>query len=116
MRQPVNDIKASGYRYPGVTPFSVEQADIFFGREQDIKGLYRLPEKDQLPARRLIEEGLVAEGEAMRLSLHESYIVQEFGVSEQLLGTLVESRLLRSEPFLRGGYTYEVSHDRLVLV
>ncbi len=68
----------------------------------------------QLPARRLIEDGLVSDGEAMRLSLHESFIIQEFGAGKALLEQLVDSRLLRSEPFLRGGYTYELSHDRLV--
>ena len=50
----------------------------------------------------------------MRLSLHEAYIAREFGVDKPLLETLVDSRLLRAEPFLRGGYTYELSHDRLV--
>ncbi|TAK43020.1 MAG: ATP-binding protein [Saprospiraceae bacterium] len=73
-----------------------------------------LPEDSRLPARRLIEDGLVSEGEAMRLTLHESYIRQEFGVDKTLLEQLVDIRLLRSEPFLRGGYTYELSHDRLV--
>ncbi|MBK8965340.1 MAG: hypothetical protein IPM36_01420 [Lewinellaceae bacterium] len=73
-----------------------------------------LPADQQLPARRLIEDGLVSEGEAMRLSLHESFIIQEFGADKTLLEQLVDSRLLRSEPFLRGGYTYELSHDRLV--
>lgn len=73
-----------------------------------------LPEPQRLPARKLIEDGLVSEGEAMRLSLHESYILHEFGVDKALLERLVDSRLLRSEPFLRGGYTFELSHDRLV--
>lgn len=73
-----------------------------------------LPTGEQTAARRLIEDGLVSEGEAMRLSLHESYILHEFGVQKKMLEDLVDSRLLRSEPFLRGGYTYELSHDRLV--
>lgn len=73
-----------------------------------------LPEADKKAARHLIEDGLVSEGEAMRLSLHEAYIAQEFKVHKDLLEKLVDSRLLRSEPFLRGGYTYELSHDRLV--
>lgn len=73
-----------------------------------------LPEKHQIPARKLIEEGLVSEGEAMRLTLHESFISQEYGVEKKLLERLVDSRLLRSEPFIRGGYSYELSHDRLV--
>lgn len=73
-----------------------------------------LPTAQQPAARLLIEDGLVSDGEAMRLSLHEAYIAHEFGVGKPLLETLVDSRLLRSEPFLRGGYTYELSHDRLV--
>ncbi|MDZ7868605.1 MAG: hypothetical protein U5L02_05260 [Rheinheimera sp.] len=35
-------------------------------------------------------------------SLHERYILSEYGVDKQLLEQLVDSRLLRSEPFLRG--------------
>jgi formylglycine-generating enzyme required for sulfatase activity len=50
----------------------------------------------------------------MRLSLHEAFIAQEYGVGKALLEALVDSRLLRAEPFLRGGYTYELSHDRLM--
>jgi len=73
-----------------------------------------LSEAQQNAARRLIEDGLVSDGEAMRLTLHEAYIAQEFRVNKALLETLVDSRLLRAEPFLRGGYTYELSHDRLV--
>jgi hypothetical protein len=66
-------------------------------------------------ARTLIEDGLVSKGEdGMRLSLHESFIEQEYQVNAPLLERLVNSRLLRSEPFLRGGYTYELSHDRLL--
>ncbi|MCO6493488.1 MAG: ATP-binding protein [Phaeodactylibacter sp.] len=65
-------------------------------------------------ARRLIEEGLVMEGEKIRLSLHEAQIEKQFGVGVPLLNRLVDSRLLRAEPFLRGGYTYELAHDRLV--
>ncbi len=79
--------------------------------DEKIEGL---PTNKQISARRFIEEGLVSEGEAMRLSLHESYILQEFGIEKSLLEDLVDSRLLRSEPYLRGGYTYELSHDRLV--
>lgn len=66
-------------------------------------------------ARKLIEEGLVLEGENnIRLSLHEAQITQQYGVSRALLERLVNSRLLRAEPFLRGGYAYELAHDRLV--
>lgn len=79
--------------------------------EQKIRSL--APEQ-QPAARLLIEDGLVSDGEAMRLTLHEAYITQEYAVDKPLLEALVDSRLLRAEPFLRGGYTYELSHDRLV--
>lgn len=65
-------------------------------------------------ARKLIEEGLVLEGENIRLSLHEAQITHQYHVNSELLERLVNSRLLRAEPFLRGGYTYELAHDRLV--
>ena len=71
-------------------------------------------EETQMAARRLIEEGLVLEGENIRLSLHESQIKRQYQVDSSLLERLVNSRLLRSEPFLRGGYSYELAHDRLV--
>ncbi len=80
--------------------------------EEKIAGLIQ---EEQLPARKLIEEGLVSEGEqGMRLSLHESTIESQHGVHKEMLSHLVDQRLLRSEPFLRGGYTYELSHDRLL--
>lgn len=73
-----------------------------------------LPANYRQAARYLIEDGLVSEGEAMRLTLHEAYILKEFKIDKTLLEKLVDNRLLRAEPFLRGGYTYELSHDRLV--
>jgi formylglycine-generating enzyme required for sulfatase activity len=79
--------------------------------DEKIRGL---APAQQAPARRLIEDGLVSEGDPMRLSLHEAFIAQEYGVGKALLEALVDSRLLRAEPFLRGGYTYELSHDRLM--
>lgn len=79
--------------------------------EEKIKDL---PPPLQLHARKLIEEGLISENEGLRLSLHENSILHEFGVDKNLLNMLIDNRLLRSEPFLRGGYTYELSHDRLV--
>ncbi len=71
-------------------------------------------DSSQYAARKLIEEGLVMEGENIRLSLHEAQITKQYGVDANLLERLVNSRLLRAEPFLRGGYTYELAHDRLV--
>lgn len=68
----------------------------------------------QLPARRLIEEGLVFEEEERRLSLYEGQIFKTYGISPEALSQLVNAHLLRAEPSLHGGYTYELSHDTLV--
>ena len=69
---------------------------------------------EQLAARRLIEEGLIFEEEERRLSLYEGQIERSYGVEKTLLDQLVATHLLRAEPSLRGGYTYELSHDTLV--
>ncbi len=73
-----------------------------------------LPEADRLAACRLIEEGLIFEEEERRLTLFEGQIARTYGISPELLRTLVDTHLIRSEPSLRGGYTYELSHDTLV--
>ncbi|MEM9919036.1 MAG: hypothetical protein AAF990_13125 [Bacteroidota bacterium] len=73
-----------------------------------------LSEENQLAARDLIEQGLVSEGEGMRLTLHEAFILNKYHIAKPLLEQLVDSRLLRAEPFIRGGYSYELAHDRLV--
>ncbi|HNG89812.1 MAG TPA: ATP-binding protein, partial [Saprospiraceae bacterium] len=69
---------------------------------------------DQLAARQLIEEGLVYEKEQRRLSLFDVQIQEKYGISEDLLSRLVDTHLIRAEPNLRGGFTYELSHDTLV--
>ncbi len=68
----------------------------------------------QLAVRRLIEEGLIFEAEERRLNLYEGQITKQYKVTKALLDQLVDSRLLRAEPSMRGGYTYELSHDTLV--
>ncbi|MCB0639614.1 MAG: hypothetical protein KDC54_23480, partial [Lewinella sp.] len=76
-----------------------------------------LDEEEQLPAKRLIEEGLIfdeGEGKGIRLSLYEGQITQIYYVQAETLAKLVNSHLLRAEPSLAGGYTYELSHDTLV--
>lgn len=73
-----------------------------------------LPDAARLPARRLIEEGLVFEEEERRLTLYEGQITRTYGIGPELLRTLLDTHLIRSEPSLRGGYTYEMSHDTLV--
>ncbi len=69
---------------------------------------------EQLSARRLIEEGLVYEKEQRRLTLFDVQILDNYSIREDLLRRLVDTHLLRAEPNLRGGYTYELSHDTLV--
>ncbi len=69
---------------------------------------------EQLPVRRLIEEGLVFEEEEHRLSLYEGQIFKIYKIKAETLQKLVDSHLLRAEPSLSGGYTYELSHDTLV--
>ena len=70
--------------------------------------------EDQLAARRLIEEGLIFEEEERRLSLYEGQILKGYNISPELLRQLLDTHLIRSEPSMRGGYTYELSHDTLV--
>ncbi len=71
-------------------------------------------EEEQLAARRLVEEGLVYEEEERRLSLYEGIILKVYDIAPDTLRKLVDSHLLRAEPSLQGGYTYELSHDTLV--
>ena len=70
--------------------------------------------EEQLASRLLIEEGLIFEEEKRRLSLYEGQIRKNFDVSEELLRKLVDSHIIRAEPSMQGGYTYELSHDTLV--
>ncbi len=71
-------------------------------------------EEEQKLARTLIEDGLILEEEARRLTLYEGQINREYHVSSELLAKLVDSHLLRAEASARGGFTYELSHDTLV--
>ena len=70
--------------------------------------------KEQLAARKFIEDGLIFEEEERRLSLYEGQIYKNFGITAELLSRLVDSHLLRAEPAIQGGFTYELSHDTLV--
>jgi len=71
-------------------------------------------EDDIKRTRHLIEDGLLLEEEETRLTLHEGQIAALFNVPPKLLTRLVDVGLLRSEPSLRGGYTYELPHDTLI--
>lgn len=106
-----NQVEKAGLTHLGLNQIGDPNSVVINYYDEKINAL--LP-GNRLPARRLIEDGLVSEGEGMRLSLHEAFIFQEYGVEKELLEKLVDNRLLRSEPFLRGGYSYELSHDRLV--
>ena len=69
---------------------------------------------ERLRARKLIEEGLVFEEEERRLSLYEGQIYRIYGLQTETLQRLVDVHLLRAEPSLQGGFSYELSHDTLV--
>jgi len=71
-------------------------------------------EADRLAARHLIEDGLIFEEEERRISLYEGQVLRDYGIRPELLRQLLDTHLIRSEPSLRGGYTYELSHDTLV--
>ena len=71
----------------------------------------RLPGEWQSIARRFIEEGLIVNGK--RVGLAEGLEKSQFGVDEQLLKQLLDSRLIRTES-IHLGKIYEVSHDTLV--
>ncbi|WP_086540831.1 nSTAND1 domain-containing NTPase, partial [Algoriphagus antarcticus] len=85
-------------------------ADIFEEHYNTI--INSLPDENQLQARILIEDKLIIGGN--RVPLPESVITSEHQIPEQLLRTLVDKRLLRSEPNTVGGTSFELSHDTLV--
>jgi hypothetical protein len=70
--------------------------------------------QDRFAARKLIEEGLIFEEEERRLNIYEGQIYKTFGFTPDLLRKLVDVHLLRAEPSLKGGYTYEITHDTIV--
>lgn len=70
--------------------------------------------EEQLIARRLIEEDLIFAEEERRLSLYEGQILRKTGMTEALLRQLENTHLIRREPSMQGGYSYELSHDTLV--
>lgn len=75
----------------------------------------KLPsEEKREKARVLIEDGLIFEEEARRLSLYEGQIKAVYGVDDSLLSMLVDTHIIRSEPNPTGGFSYELSHDTLV--
>lgn len=75
-----------------------------------------LPDDQEELVKRFIEDNLVQRvGDGgMRLSMHQAQIRERLGIEAEVLNTLVDNGLLRTEPYLRGGVTYELTHDRLI--
>ena len=69
-------------------------------------------ESEQLAARQLIEDALIFEESERRLNLYEGVVLRH--VTSDTLRRLVDSHLLRAEPTMDGGLTYELSHDSMV--
>lgn len=75
-----------------------------------------LPDEIEETVKRFIEDNLVQRvgNGGMRLSMHQAQIKERFDIDKNILDELVYNGLLRTEPFLRGGLTYELTHDRLI--
>ncbi len=80
-----------------------------------------LPFIDRLPARLVMEEGLLfvneTSGEFRRLSKDPGELVQTYGskgVTKELLLRLEQTYLLRKEANTVGTFNYEISHDTLI--
>jgi hypothetical protein len=79
----------------------------------DDEAIESLPDRrSRRASRRLCEEYLISP-EGRRLSLEENELYRQLGLSREILGGLVASRLLRSETRSESTY-YELSHDSLV--
>ncbi len=68
----------------------------------------KLAEKDQLPARVLMEEKLIIDG--MRVSMPIPFIMRDPGMTKELLDELVNTHIIRPEQ----NNTIEISHDTLI--
>ncbi len=98
-----------------VSPADIGQIENIYKNYYDDQIASLGSEEEQYAARLLIEEGLIFEEEERRLTMYEGQIHSSFDISPELLSKLVDTHLLRAEPSMRGGYTYELSHDTLVL-
>jgi len=94
-----------------VTPEEVGDLESIISNYYDER-IIGLPDAEQLPARKLIEDNLIFEEERRRLSMYEGQILKY--IAPETLRKLVDSHLLRAEPSMQGGYTYELCHDTLV--
>jgi tetratricopeptide (TPR) repeat protein len=76
-----------------------------------LEQIRKLPRPQRRSARTLCEEGLLTDS-GYRLMLEESQIEKDYGLNTAVLGSLVDSRLLRREQRLDSQF-YELSHDSL---
>ena len=65
-------------------------------------------------ARTLIESGLINENEERRMGLYKRQMEDLFGISNNLLEQLINTRLIRAVEDTRGGNIYELCHDSLI--
>ncbi|MFK7925811.1 MAG: hypothetical protein AB8H47_27935 [Bacteroidia bacterium] len=76
-------------------------------------GQKRFDAHSQILARYLIEGQLIDSIHHNRISLDKT-IVEQQGFPEEMLGKLVNSRIIRQEPNTVSGLSYELSHDTLL--
>ncbi len=106
--------KVINYQLPVITEADLGNVEQVYENYYDDQIKLLGSKEEQESAQKLIEEGLIFEEEERRLSLFEGVIYRTFKVSPELLRKLVDAHLLRAEPSMKGGYTYELSHDTLV--
>lgn len=75
------------------------------------RSIAALPAADQQTARLLIEDALIMGG--VRISLPEAALRDKYRISEALLASIVETRIIRAE-VTHLGKAYEIAHDTLV--
>ena len=81
--------------------------------EKHYEGIIKeLPRLKRGKARRLVQNLLIINGS--RVPLPERVLSGKYDIPVSLLDTLVDKRLLRSEPNSVGGVSFELSHDTLV--
>lgn len=114
-------LRNPGKREINEQDLSISGGDELSGLEEIVDHYYRdriddLPDEQEDTVKRFIEDNLVQRvgNGGMRLSMHQAQIKERFGIEAETLRTLVGNGLLRTEPFLRGGVTYELTHDRLI--
>jgi hypothetical protein len=91
-------------------------------QEYYIRQIEKLPPDLRMGAHLLLEEGLIFEdeqtGECHRLSVDANILRREFthlGVQDNTLNLLENNFLIRREANTVGGFSYEISHDTLMV-